>query len=61
MNFEVRKEEAKFLLDLVMHECQLYEKDCLVTFYGEIDIDSMIRQLENIMQFGDSIEEEKVF
>ena len=58
MNFDIRREEAIFIRDLIMSEEIEIGEERLKKIYGDIDIDGMLCQLGNII-FAEYIEEEK--
>ena len=49
MNFDIRREEAIFIRDLIMSEEIEIGEERLKKIYGDIDIEGMLCQLENII------------
>lgn len=58
MNFDIRREEAIFIRDLIMSEEIEIGEERLKKIYGDIDIEDLLWQLGNII-FAELIEEEK--
>ena len=58
MNFDIRREEAIFIRDLIMSEEIEIGEERLNKIYGDIDIEGMLYQLGNII-FAKYMEEEK--
>ena len=58
MNFDIRREEAIFIRDLIMYEEIEIGEERLKKIYGDIDIEGMLCQLGNII-FAEYMEEEK--
>ena len=58
MNFDIRREEAIFIRDLIMSEEIEIGEERLKKIYGDIDIEGMLCQLSNII-FAELMEEEK--
>ena len=61
MNLGLRKEEAIYLYDTIISSCELIGINGLKNYYGDIDIEGILRQLQFIIELGDSINEEKRF
>lgn len=59
MNLGVRKEEAKFLYDIIIEMCRICGIHFIKETYGDIDIEGILRQLQFIIELGDSIDEDK--
>lgn len=59
MNLGLRKEEAMYLYDTIIANCQLIGINSLKNFYGDIDIEGILTQLQFIIELGDSIDEDK--
>ena len=59
MNFGIRREEAKFLRDLIIFERMEFGDARLKEVYGNIDLEGMLQQLEIIIMLAESVEEEK--
>ena len=58
MNFNIQREEAIFIRDLIMSEEIEIGEERLKKIYGGIDIEGLLYQLSNII-FAELIEEEK--
>ena len=58
MKFDIRREEAIFIRDLIMSEEIEIGEERLKKIYGDIDIEGILWQLGNII-FAELIEEEK--
>ena len=58
MNFDIRREEAIFIRDLIMSEEIEIGEERLKKIYGNIDIEDLLCQLGNII-FAEHMEEEK--
>ena len=56
MNFDIRREEAIFIRDLIMSEEIEIGEERLKKIYGDIDIEDMLCQLGNII-FAEYMEE----
>ena len=56
MSFNIRREEAIFIRDLIMYEEIEIGEERLKKIYGDIDIDGMLYQLGNII-FAEHMEE----
>lgn len=57
MNFGIRREEAIFIRDLVISDINDYGVERLKRMYGNIDLEGMLRQLDIIIELGDSVDE----
>ena len=58
MNFDIRREEAIFIRDLIMSEEIEIGEERLKKIYRNIDIEDLLCQLSNII-FAEYMEEEK--
>ena len=58
MNFDIRREEAIFIRDLIMSEEIEIGEEKLKKIYGDIDIEDLLCQLSNII-FAELMEQEK--
>ena len=58
MSFDIRREEAIFIRDLIMSEEIEIGEERLKKIYGDINIEGMLCQLGNII-FAEYMEEEK--
>ena len=58
MNFDIRREQAIFIRDLIISEEIEIGEERLKKIYGDIDIGDMLCQLGNII-FAEYMEEEK--
>ena len=58
MSFDIRREEAIFIRDLIMSEEIEIGEERLKKIYGNIDIEDLLCQLSNII-FAEYMEEEK--
>lgn len=58
MNFDIRREEAIFIRDLIMFEEIEIGEERLKRIYGNIDIEDLLCQLSNII-FAELMEEKK--
>lgn len=59
MNLGLRKEKAIYLYDTIIASCKLIGVNSLNNCYGDIDIEGILKQLQFIIELGDSIDEEK--
>lgn len=59
MNLGLRKEEAIYLYDTIIADCESIGINSLKNFYGDIDIEGILKQLQFIIELGDSIDEDK--
>lgn len=59
MNLGLKKEEAMYLYDIIITHCKLIGINNLKNLYGNIDIEGILRQLQFIIELGDSIDEDK--
>lgn len=58
MNLGIRKEEAIYIKDIIYKDIMDYGVKELKQLYGNIDLEGILRQLEVIIQIGESVEEE---
>ena len=58
MSFDIRREEAIFIRDLIMSEEIEIGEERLKKIYGNIEIEDLLCQLSNII-FAEYMEEEK--
>lgn len=61
MNFGIRREEAIYLRDLILVDRASYPDETIKNLYGNIDIVGMLRQLDIIIELGDSVDGEVIF
>ena len=59
MQLGLRREEAIFIRDLIIFERAEFGEARLKQVYGDIDIEGLLKQLDNIIMLAESVEEEK--
>ena len=50
MNFDIRREEALFIRDLILTDLEDYGEEGIKKHYGNIDIRGMLRHLNIIIE-----------
>lgn len=61
MKLSIRREEAIYLRNLISSDRTNRFDEVIKTLYGDINIANILWQLDIIIKFGDSIDEETVF
>ena len=58
MNLGLRKEEALYIKELILNDYFIYDSPQFQKIYPNLDITGIFRQLDIIIAFGNSIEDE---
>lgn len=58
MNLGLRKEEALYIKELILNDYFIYNSPQFQEIYLNLDIAGILKQLDIIIEIGDSIEDE---
>lgn len=58
MNLGLRKEEALYIKELILNDYFIYDSPQFQEIYPNLDIAGILKQLDIIIEIGDSIEDE---
>lgn len=58
MNLVLRKEEALYIKELILNDYFVYDNSQFQEIYPNLDIAGILKQLDIIIEIGDSIEDQ---